>query len=47
MLNQASDICGELDRSVYKQTTSLYSLTIIAFSRLHKGQEVTSSPDHV
>lgn len=47
MLNQASDACGELDRLITMQTISLYSLTIVAFSRLHKELESTSSPDPV
>ncbi len=47
MLNQASDACGKLDWSVTMQTTSLYSLTILAFSRSHKGPECTNSPDQV
>ena len=47
MLNQASDACGELDRSITMQTTSLYSLTIVAFSLLHKGPECTNSPDQI
>ena len=46
MLNQASDACGELDRSITLQTILLYSLTSVAFSRLHKGPESTNSPDH-
>lgn len=45
MLNQASDACGELDRSNTMKTTSLCSLTIVAFSRLHKGPERTNSLD--
>lgn len=44
MLNQASDACGELDRSITLQTISLYSLIIVVFLRLHKGPECTNSP---
>lgn len=29
MLNQASDACGELDRSIAMQTIPLYPLTVI------------------
>ena len=45
MLNQASDACGELDRLVIMKTSSLYLLTIVAFSHLHKGPGCTNSPD--
>lgn len=45
MMNQASDACGELDRSITLQTTCLYLLIIVAFLRLHKGPGCTTSPD--
>lgn len=45
MLHQASDACGELDRSIIMHTASIYSLTVAAFSRLHRGLEITNSPD--
>ena len=45
MLNQASDVCGELDRSITVQTTWLYSLTIVAFSHLHKVLKIITSRD--
>lgn len=46
MLNQASDACGELDRSTTMVTIYVYSLTIVAFSHLHKVLGITDSPDH-
>ena len=45
MLNQASDVCGELDRSITMQATWLYLLTVAAFSHLHKVLRIIISRD--